>query len=684
MEIHDVGMTREHFASGDTARIRMVVLHATAGHHPGDYNWLRQGGSTSAPVSIHYYIDKAGTISRMVDDANIAWHAGQSTWVVDGEQIDYASGCNPVSLGIELENLNDGNDPYPQAQYDAALWLVRHLVATYNIPRGQLVRHLDIAPQRKTDPRAFPWEQFVAEVYAAEEAAPPAEEAAEAAAPPDTPESTATPKPTAPATPAPLPPKQQLRALLVDMAYRAAGTSCPQGWALLQQSISEESGMPVLAITPTAGHETPPDGQARAVALTDEQPLVLEAYGRDLFYAPPDTPDQVRRLDTTPPGALRDALLQALFSAVDPLHGFRPGWAFHQYYLEHADDIGVPIAPSYRLPITLSDGSAYVCQHFALDTLCAPVDDWKRITRLSSLTHAMYDNDAAYYDDSERELRTILLNDLYQRRTGRLFDAEALFCHYAIAHQIGAPLARAEYLTLEGQHIVAMPFALDVLYCRVPDNNDWEHVTVGALPDMLGATEEPAPAESDEPATPEHDTYVARLSDLLRQPDDASANELLPELLGIAPPTPALSLPVYGGALLGSSVVAPLYLDISVQSDPGIARQAAAPDLIIVYPTDDSHELLSNGDGDMPRWHYHIDRHGVITRMVHEQHITRAAQGFTWHGENHLDERSLAIAIEGGSPQLYPAQRAALAWLLGDVMQRLHLTPDQILTPNRF
>src|SRR5262245_42187880 len=133
MQIKQVGITRNHFQPGDASRIRMVVLHSTAARGPGDYNYLRQGGSNDRPVSIHCDIDKAGNISQMVADKDIAWQAGISSWKVDGRVVN---GCNPVSIGIELENLNTGRDPYPQARYSAALELVRFLVAKYKVPRS--------------------------------------------------------------------------------------------------------------------------------------------------------------------------------------------------------------------------------------------------------------------------------------------------------------------------------------------------------------------------------------------------------------------------------------------------------------------------------------------------------------------------------------------------------------------
>ena len=78
-----------------------------------------------------------------------SYHSGK--WHVDGRLV--SPSCNPVSVGIELENLNNGRDPYPDAQYQATVWLTKQLVAKYNIPRSQVVRHLDISPGRKTDPR---------------------------------------------------------------------------------------------------------------------------------------------------------------------------------------------------------------------------------------------------------------------------------------------------------------------------------------------------------------------------------------------------------------------------------------------------------------------------------------------------------------------------------------------------
>ncbi len=162
--IESVPMTREHLTRGRAGGgIRAIVMHATAGTWPGDFEWLRQGGSTSAPVSCHYLISPDGSrVVQFVADHDTAWHAGASTWIIDGTQ---RNGLNVWSIGIELSHSNRPSQPHDPRQIAAAVELCQMLAQRYDIPRSQLVRHVDISPGRKTDPAALPWPQFVDTVY---------------------------------------------------------------------------------------------------------------------------------------------------------------------------------------------------------------------------------------------------------------------------------------------------------------------------------------------------------------------------------------------------------------------------------------------------------------------------------------------------------------------------------------
>lgn len=144
-----------HSSRGD-ARIRLIVLHATAGSARSALAWLTNPASR---VSAHYLIDKAGRIYELVNERAAAWHAGRAAW--QGE-----TDINAISIGIELENANDGRDPYPAVQLAAAIDLCQDRCRRYGLGPEALVRHVDVAVPRgrKSDPAGLDWPAFVAAV----------------------------------------------------------------------------------------------------------------------------------------------------------------------------------------------------------------------------------------------------------------------------------------------------------------------------------------------------------------------------------------------------------------------------------------------------------------------------------------------------------------------------------------
>src|SRR5262245_26622027 len=146
-------------------QITMLVIHATAGSARGALAWLT---SPSSRVSAHYVITKSGHIYQLVPEERAAWHAGRASW--RGE-----TAINELSIGIELENANDGRDPYPPGQIDALLALAAEKVEEYHITTEMVVRHRDVAvPKgRKTDPAGFPWAEFISRLFPGAPAPPP-------------------------------------------------------------------------------------------------------------------------------------------------------------------------------------------------------------------------------------------------------------------------------------------------------------------------------------------------------------------------------------------------------------------------------------------------------------------------------------------------------------------------------
>jgi hypothetical protein len=166
VNIYHTPITTGHYQRGGNTR-RGIVLHATAGKSDlGDHTWLLKGGDPRRPISVHYLVTRTGIIYRYLEDVDIGWHAGESSGRLDGKIVN---GWNAHSIGIELSNRNDGNEPYPSVQVQAAIRLTQHLMLLHNIPATNVVRHVDISAPRKSDPRGLNWAAFHAALTAAEQ-----------------------------------------------------------------------------------------------------------------------------------------------------------------------------------------------------------------------------------------------------------------------------------------------------------------------------------------------------------------------------------------------------------------------------------------------------------------------------------------------------------------------------------
>lgn len=105
---------------------------------------------TDYGVSAHYLIDRKGKIYRLVEDKNIAYHAGAS------QMPDNRKNVNDFSIGIEM--MNKKETEFTGAQYKAVNSLIALLKKKY--PIKSIVGHSDIAPDRKTDPWNFNWKKL--------------------------------------------------------------------------------------------------------------------------------------------------------------------------------------------------------------------------------------------------------------------------------------------------------------------------------------------------------------------------------------------------------------------------------------------------------------------------------------------------------------------------------------------
>jgi len=138
-------------------KVRCVVLHATAGSTLGGaVSTLRAKG-----FSYHYIIEDArngrdGLVHKCVPVSREAFHAGKSVGPL-------GSNVNRYSIGVCFVNLNDGKDPYSDAQFESARKLLLELKAA-NPGLTWLTTHYWVSPGRKFDPRGFDVKALAASV----------------------------------------------------------------------------------------------------------------------------------------------------------------------------------------------------------------------------------------------------------------------------------------------------------------------------------------------------------------------------------------------------------------------------------------------------------------------------------------------------------------------------------------
>lgn len=130
-------ITTQNWNSGTTSRIKYIVIHYTA--NDGDTSYANTNYFKSyRDASAHYFVDET-SVWQSIEDKNIAWHCGANYY--------YHSECrNENSLGVELCSYinSSGNYAFKTGTVDNAGELVKELMAKYNVPIANIVRHYDV------------------------------------------------------------------------------------------------------------------------------------------------------------------------------------------------------------------------------------------------------------------------------------------------------------------------------------------------------------------------------------------------------------------------------------------------------------------------------------------------------------------------------------------------------------
>ena len=135
-------------------QIKFVIIHYTG--MQSEIESIERLKNVKSKVSCHYLINRKGSVVQMVEEKNIAWHAGKSKW-------KNFTNLNKGSIGIELVNRGHkfGYENYTKLQINSLVNLCKELKKKYKINKENFLGHSDIAPLRKIDPgEKFPWKKM--------------------------------------------------------------------------------------------------------------------------------------------------------------------------------------------------------------------------------------------------------------------------------------------------------------------------------------------------------------------------------------------------------------------------------------------------------------------------------------------------------------------------------------------
>lgn len=110
----------------------LILHHTGSANEEGDWYWLSHYHAD--PVSVQKMIRRNGTITKIVRENLIAFHAGYSRY-------KGRDGCNSFMMGYEICNRGTGSERYSDAQYESVALSVAYDCARYHISDDWVTSH---------------------------------------------------------------------------------------------------------------------------------------------------------------------------------------------------------------------------------------------------------------------------------------------------------------------------------------------------------------------------------------------------------------------------------------------------------------------------------------------------------------------------------------------------------------
>jgi N-acetyl-anhydromuramyl-L-alanine amidase AmpD len=137
-------LTKINYRKGSNKQNKYIVIHYVGATGGAEAN-CKYFESVYRGASAHYFVGHAGEVWQCVEDKDISWHCGAAKY-------KHKECRNTNSIGIEMCCRKGDGWYFEAATVASTIDLVKELMAKYNIPVGNVIRHYDVTGKTCPEP----------------------------------------------------------------------------------------------------------------------------------------------------------------------------------------------------------------------------------------------------------------------------------------------------------------------------------------------------------------------------------------------------------------------------------------------------------------------------------------------------------------------------------------------------
>lgn len=139
-------LTNVNYRKGSNKQNKYIVMHFVGATGGAEAN-CRYFQSNYRGASANYFVGHAGEIWQCVEDRDVAWHCGATTY-----KHPYCRNTNSIGIELCCKKKADGTWYFEEETVKSAIELVKELMKKYNIPIGNVIRHYDVTGKMCPEP----------------------------------------------------------------------------------------------------------------------------------------------------------------------------------------------------------------------------------------------------------------------------------------------------------------------------------------------------------------------------------------------------------------------------------------------------------------------------------------------------------------------------------------------------